>query len=95
MFEKDPYKMMVLQEIKKSESLQPLSDEVSMITNLQNIKQGLKSDYSDFEILNVILSNLNFTDQLIEDHLNLKKDKKKSDVKYLPRDSTNYRNFIE
>ena len=44
-----------------------------MITNLQNIKQGLKSDYSDKEILNTILSNMNFTEQLIEEHLKVKK----------------------
>lgn len=38
LFEKDPYKMMVINELKKSEKLQPIKDDVSMITNLQNIK---------------------------------------------------------
>lgn len=61
-FEKDPYKMMVINELKKSETLSPIDNDTSMITNLQNIKQGLKSDYSDREILNNILLNLNFTD---------------------------------
>lgn len=71
LFEKEPFKLMVLNEIKKSESLKPIDAEVSMITNLQNIKQGLKSDYSDKEILNTILLNLNFTEQLIDEHLSL------------------------
>jgi hypothetical protein len=38
MFEKEPFKIMVINELKKSEKLQPVSDEVSMITNLQNLK---------------------------------------------------------
>jgi hypothetical protein len=42
---------------------------VSMITNLQNIKQGLKQDYSDKEILDTILVNLSFTEKLIAEHL--------------------------
>ena len=65
-----------------------------MITNLQNIKQGLKSDYSDREILNTILLNMNFTDQLIEEHL---KDKKVStkETKLVPRDADNFRRFVE
>jgi len=72
MFEKEPYKMMVISELKKSETLQTIDDDTSMITNLQNVKQGLKSDYSDKEILNTILVNLSFTDQLIEEHLKQK-----------------------
>jgi hypothetical protein len=34
LFEKEPYKMMVLTELKKSETLKPVDSEVSMITNL-------------------------------------------------------------
>ena len=62
LFEKEPYKMMVLQELKKAETLKPIDDDTSFITNLQNVKQGLKSDYSDHEILNTILLNMNFTE---------------------------------
>lgn len=69
LFAKEPFKMMVLNEIKKSERLKPISKDVSMITNLQNIKQGLKQDYSDKEILDTILVNLNFTDKLIAEHI--------------------------
>jgi hypothetical protein len=34
LFEKEPYKMMVLNEIKKSETLLPIDNVTSMITNL-------------------------------------------------------------
>lgn len=92
LFEKEPYKMMVINELKKAETMAPISDEVSMITNLQNIKQGLKSDFSDREILNTILLNLNFTEQLIEEHLQLNKNKNAqvksaSEPKFVPRDT--------
>jgi hypothetical protein len=61
-FEKEPHKMMVLTELNKGASLKPIDDDTSMITNLQNIKQGLKADYTDSEILTTILSNLSFTE---------------------------------
>lgn len=69
LFAKEPLKMMILKELKKSEKLLPVNDKVRMITNLQNIKQGLKADYSDRELLSTILLNLNFTDDLIKEHL--------------------------
>lgn len=69
LYEKEPFKMMVINELKKAETLKPIDEATSMITNLQNIKQGLKADYSDKELLNTILLNMNFTDQLIEEHL--------------------------
>ena len=34
MFEKEPYKMMVINELKKAETLAPIDDDTSMITNL-------------------------------------------------------------
>ena len=92
-FEKEPHKMMVLAELKKAESLLPIDDDTSMITNLQNIKQGLKSDYSDKEILNTILLNLNFTDGIIEEHLNLASRKNKP--RLVPRDAKTFREFVE
>lgn len=93
MFEKEPYKMMVINELKKAESLAPIDEDTSFITNLQNIKQGLKSDYSDKEILNTILVNMNFTEQLIEEHL--KKPNSKVQRRFVPRDAENYRKFVE
>jgi hypothetical protein len=62
LFEKEPHKMMVINELKKAETLASIDEDTSMITNLQNVKQGLKSDFSDKEILNTILVNMNFTD---------------------------------
>ena len=47
LFEKDPMKFMVLKEEDRSSQMKGLSRDVSFITNLQNLKQGLKSDYSD------------------------------------------------
>ena len=97
LFEKEPFKMMVINELKKAETLQPIDEDTSMITNLQNIKQGLKSDYSDKEILNTILVNMNFTEQLIEEHLKLRKDGKptSSQTRFVPRDAEKYRKFVE
>lgn len=96
MFEKEPYKMMVISELKKSETLQTIDDDTSMITNLQNVKQGLKSDYSDKEILNTILVNLSFTDQLIEEHLKQKVNTKEAAAaKVVPRDAEKFRRFVE
>ena len=46
-----------------------ITPEISMIANLQNIKQGLKSDYSDGQIADILLSNTTFTDLLIGEHL--------------------------
>lgn len=87
--------MMVINELKKAETLAVVDEDTSMITNLQNVKQGLKSDFSDKEILNTILMNMSFTDQLIEEHLKLnKKSEAVSGVKYVPRDATNFRNFV-
>lgn len=86
-FEKEPYKMMVLAELKKAETLLPIDDDTSMITNLQNLKQGMKSDYSDREILNTILLNLSFTDKLIEEHLGLAPKSSKAGPQLVPRNA--------
>lgn len=91
-YEKEPMKMMVLNELAKSQTLKPIDDDTSMITNLQNIKQGLKSDYTDAEIISTILSNLSFTDKLIEEHLQAKHSK--GPFKYVPRDAQKYREFV-
>ena len=46
---------MVKQELEKGPKLAEITPEVSMITNLQNVKQGLKSDYSDAQIAALLL----------------------------------------
>lgn len=38
LFEKEPFKMMVMNELKKAETLKPIQGDVSMIANLQNLK---------------------------------------------------------
>jgi len=49
--------MMVLKEQKRSLGLKEISNDLSFITNLSNMKQGLKQDYNDKEILDLILLN--------------------------------------
>ena len=93
-YEKEPMKMMVINELGKSQQLKPIDDDTSMITNLLNIKQGLKTDFTDAEIVNTILSNLSFTDQLIEEHLGRVSKKGNAEVKYVPRDAKKYRDFV-
>jgi len=61
---------MIEKELKRSHQMAPINVETSMITNLQNMKQGLKQNYNNAELLNTIL-NLDLTEQLIEEHLNL------------------------
>jgi len=41
-----------------------------MICNLQNIKNGFKTDYTDSQILDTLLLKMDFTEKLIEEHLN-------------------------
>jgi CRISPR/Cas system Type II protein with McrA/HNH and RuvC-like nuclease domain len=60
---------MITREFKHAETLAEISDEVSMICNLQNIKHGLKTDFSDKQILETVLLKMDFTDSLIEQHL--------------------------
>lgn len=71
--EKEPMQLLVLKELKKAQGLKQVDNELSFVTNLSNIKQGLKQDYSDKEILRLMLANGSFTDKLIEEHLKLNK----------------------
>ena len=80
--------------------MQPISNDVSFLTNLQNLKQGLKQDYSDKEILDLILGNAQFTDKLITEHLQknttsarTSKDGQQQ-IKYVARDASSYRDFV-
>lgn len=60
---------MINKELQNSESKKPLSRELSFITNLQNMKQGLKSDFSDTELISTLFSKLDLTDSLIKEHV--------------------------
>jgi len=64
---------MVAKELARQPSLTPLSPSLSFLTNLQNMKQCLKSDYKDADLLRVALLSMNFTELLIEEHLGNKK----------------------
>jgi hypothetical protein len=66
-----------------------------MICNLQNIKHGLKTDYSDKQILDTILLKMSFTDSLIDQHLNQKSDSQTDQESYLPRNPASFRKAIE
>lgn len=69
-FEANPLEYMIEKEFEHGKTLKALTPEVSMICNLQNIKHCLKSDFSDQQILDSVLLNMNFIDNLIESHLN-------------------------
>ena len=86
---------MVLKEQKRSETLTDLDSEISFITNLNNIKQGLKQDYSDKQILDIIFVNSEFTDSLIKDHLRTTVKDQKGDTIFVERDPSKYREFIK
>lgn len=57
---------MVVEEILKERP--PVTEDIRMITNLQNIKNTLKKTHSHSDILSYI-SGFNFIDSLIKEHL--------------------------
>lgn len=61
-YEKDPYEFMIRQELKVAKSLKDITPEVSLITNLQNMKYSLLSDCSEQQIFNDFLLKLDVTD---------------------------------
>jgi len=89
-------KPMIAEELLRQRN--PITSEIRMITNLQNIKNTLKKTYSDQEILN-FLSSFSFTDNLIRSHLKsyqtaetLKPNPK---TKFLSRNAQKYRQFLK
>jgi hypothetical protein len=46
-FEKDPSKYLLEQELQISKTLAPLTPQVSLIANLQNLKHGLLANFND------------------------------------------------
>lgn len=77
---------------------EPVTEDVRMITNLQNIKNTLKKTHSDKEILSFI-TNFEFIDSLITEHLEAyeRADSLKStkSAKFVPRDPKCYREFLK
>ena len=68
-FEKDSHQYMLEKEFEISKTLKKVTNEVSLITNLQNMKYALLADYSDRQICREMLLKVDYTDRLIEDHL--------------------------
>lgn len=46
-----------------------ITPEVSMICNLQNIKQSMKSELNDKQLADILFNKFEFTDLLIKEHL--------------------------
>ena len=89
---------MIKQELEKAKTLGPLTTDMQMMTNLQNIKQGLKSDLSDGKLARFILHDSEFSDLLVEEHLKklagtAKKTADAKKVKFLERDAGSFRKF--
>jgi len=93
-FEKDPMKYLVHKEQLRSSQMRAVNHEITFMTNLQNLKQGLKSDYSDKQVLDTILGNSGFTDGLITEHLRSGPSGARQQGKFLARDPAAYRDFI-
>ncbi len=89
-FEKDPSKFLLEQELQISKSLKPLTPEVSLIANLQNLKHGLLANYSDADICKQVLLGLSITDALIEEHLS---QSAAENTHLLPRDPSEFRKY--
>lgn len=95
-FEKEPFKIMVKNEINRSKGLNKMNHDTEMIANLQNIKQGLKRDYSDPQLMDLLFKNLSLTDKLIEEHLVGDKQKNmRKEPSLVPRDPACYREFVK
>ena len=68
-FEKAPFKTMVQNELARGKVLGKVDDDISFMTNLQNMKQSLKHDFSDAQLMDLVLKDLTVTDSLIMEHL--------------------------
>lgn len=71
-----------------------MSPEINFMTNLQNMKHGLKRDYSDPELMDLLFKNLSFTDQLIKDHIG-DGGQSKEEPSLVTRDPACYREFVK
>ena len=70
-FERSPMQTMVKNELARNTELisKGVTNEMTTISNLQNIKHSLKSDATDHKICDWLFNKLSFTDKLIEEHL--------------------------
>jgi len=56
-------------ELKQMKTYKNITPEVSMICNLQNIKQSMKSELNDKQLANMLFNKFEFTDLIIQDHI--------------------------
>lgn len=85
---------MIQNELELSKTQKDITPDVSLITNLQNMKYALLADYDDKRIFTDMLLKMEVTDQLIEEHLDAsKRNANKKHQSYLPRDPACYREY--
>lgn len=78
-------------------TLKDITPEIAMITNLQNLKQGLKAELDDKQLADLVFSKFAFTNELIKDHLRKLADcpwKSDESLQHVPRDPKAYRDFV-
>lgn len=92
--QRNPLKLLVSKELQRSTTLKEYDRDMSFMVNLQNIKQGLKADYTDDEILALICVNTHFTDRLINEHLGLEASNPNYKAVFIERDPREFREFI-
>lgn len=61
-FERSPLDFMIEKELERTGSMKEITPEMSLITSLQNVKQGIKGGLSDNEIAKLLFSDVQFTD---------------------------------
>lgn len=91
-YERSPMASMVEAELERNAQCQQISVDLKVLTNLQNIKHGLKSDATDHQICDLLFAKLTFTDALIDAHL---KDASSGSASFAERDAESYRKFID
>ena len=94
-YERSPMDAMVKEELQRNAALNGkiLSKELQTITNLQNIKQSMKSDLPDQTICDYLFNKLSFTDKLIEAHLG--NSQVTGSAIFMERDAQSYRDFLD
>jgi len=88
--------ILIAEEIKKNNHLQKeiFPTQLSMKINLLNINNSLKQNFTDNQILRYI-SEFEFTEKLIEEHLNvhITETKSTANIEYVSRNAESFRDF--
>ena len=96
-FERSPIQTMVNQELEKNMQIadKVLSEDIQIMTNLQNIKHSMKSDLTDQQICDYLFDKLSFTDKLIDAHLSETQSMGDGRITFIERDAESYRKFMD